>query len=174
MLFVGRLSTEKGVHVLLDSWRTAACRGLRLEIIGDGPDRVRLEKDAPPGVTFLGRRPAAQVMDKLLRARALIIPSLWYEGQPLTALEGLAAGTPLVLSGIGGLPEILGGREAGWITPPNRPDTLAQSLAQLADDDAVDSCGAHARQRYLDAFTPAAAVARLEAVYADAQTSGPS
>jgi glycosyltransferase involved in cell wall biosynthesis len=174
VLFVGRLSTEKGVHVLLDAWRTAACRGLRLDIIGDGPDRGRLEENAPPGVAFLGHRPAAEVMDKLLRARVLIIPSLWYEGQPLTALEGLAAGTPLVLSGIGGLPEILGGREAGWITPPKRPDALAQSLVQLADDDAVDSYGAHARQRYLDAFTPAAAVARLEAVYADAQTSGPS
>jgi glycosyltransferase involved in cell wall biosynthesis len=173
VLFVGRLSPEKGVHVLLDAWRTAACRGLRLNIIGDGHDRTRLEKDAPPGVVFLGRRPAAEVMGRLLQARALVIPSVWYEGQPVTALEGLAAGTPLVLSGIGGLPEVLGGGEGGWITPVNRSDALARMLKQLANDHAVDAHGAHARQRYLDAFTTPAAVARLEDVYADAQSSAP-
>ena len=110
-------------------------------------------------------------MGRLLRARALIIPSVWYEGQPVTALEGMAAGTPLVLSGIGGLPEVLGGGKGGWITPPNRSNALAQRLEQLADNHAVDIRGAHARQRYVDAFTPPAAVARLEAVYADAQNS---
>jgi len=174
VLFVGRLSPEKGVHVLLDAWRAAGLRGLHLDVIGDGPDRAHLERDAPPSVTFLGRRPAAEVMGRLLRARALVIPSVWYEGQPVTALEGLAAGTPLVLSGIGGLPEVLGGLEAGWITPPNHSDALAQRLEHLADDHAVDARGVHARQRYLDAFTPPAAVARLEAVYADAQNSVPS
>jgi len=174
VLFVGRLSPEKGVHVLLDAWRAASLRGLHLDVIGDGPDRARLERDAPPGVAFLGRRPAAEVMGQLLRARALVIPSVWYEGQPVTALEGMAAGTPLVLSDIGGLPEVLGGREGGWITPPNRSDTLAQSLEQMTDDHAVDARGAQARQRYVDRFTPPAAVARLEAVYAEAQNSLPS
>jgi glycosyltransferase involved in cell wall biosynthesis len=174
VLFVGRLSPEKGLHVLLDAWRTGVCRGLRLDIIGDGPERARLEKSAPPGVAFLGRRPAAEVMGRLLRTRALVIPSVWYEGQPLTALEGLAAGTPLVVSGIGGLPEVLGGGDAGWISPPNRSDALARILEQLADDHAVDARGTHARQRYVDAYTRPAAVARLEAVYATAQNLGPS
>lgn len=172
VLFVGRLSPEKGVHVLLDAWRAAACRGLRLDVIGDGPDRARLEKNAPSGVTFLGRQPAAEVTDRLLRARALVIPSVWYEGQPVTALEGLAAGTPLMLSDIGGLPEVLAGGQGGWICPANRSDALAQRLKLLADDHAVDAQGAHARQRYLDAFTPSAAVTRLEAVYAEAQNAG--
>jgi len=174
VLFVGRLSSEKGAHVLLDAWRTAAPRGLHLDVIGDGPDRVRLEQDAPPGVAFLGRRPAAEVMSRLLRARALVIPSVWYEGQPVTALEGLAAGVPLVLSGIGGLPEVLGGRDAGWVSAPNRSDALARSLELLADDTVVDDRGAHARERYLEAFTPPAAVARLEAVYAAARGADPS
>jgi glycosyltransferase involved in cell wall biosynthesis len=171
VLFVGRLSPEKGVQVLLDAWRTAALGELRLDVIGDGPDRARLEEIASPGVAFLGRRPAAEVMSRLLQARALVIPSVWYEGQPVTALESLAAGTPLILSGIGGLPEILGGGDGGWITPVNRSDALARRLELLANDHAVDARSAHARQRYLDAFTPSAAVVRLEAVYADAQNS---
>ena len=174
VLYVGRLSPEKGVHVLLDAWRTAASDELRLIVVGDGPDRARLEDKAPPGVAFLGRRPTVEVMGRLLQARALVIPSVWYEGQPVTALEGLAAGTPLVLSGIGGLPEVLGGGQGGWIAPANRSDALARILVQLADDRALDDRGAHARQRYLDAFTPLAAIARLEAVYSDAQNSDPS
>jgi glycosyltransferase involved in cell wall biosynthesis len=86
VLFVGRLSPEKGVHVLLDAWRTAGCSELRLYVIGDGPDRARLEQKAPSGVSFLGHRPAAEVIHQLLQARALVIPSVWYEGQPVTAL----------------------------------------------------------------------------------------
>ncbi len=171
VLFVGRISPEKGVHVLMDAWSAAATGGLRLDVIGDGPERARLERDAPPGVEFLGRCPSDEVMRRLLRARALVVPSVWYEGQPVTALEGLAAGTPLLLSGIGGLPEVLGGRPGGWISPPNEVDALADTLGQLSDDRAVDSHGGHARRRYLDAFTPPTAVARLESVYADAQTA---
>jgi len=168
VLFVGRISPEKGLHVLLDAWSRATVPGLHLDVVGDGPDRVRLERDKPPGVTFLGRRPSDEVMCRLQWARALVVPSIWHEGQPVTALEGMAAGTPVVLSDIGGLPEVLGGQAAGWVTAPNRSNALARTLEQLADDAAVDDRGGRARRRYLDKFTPAAAVARLEAVYADA------
>lgn len=171
VLFVGRLSPEKGVSVLLDAWAKAATGALRLDVIGDGPERARLEQAAPSGVEFLGRRDPAEVMRRLQQARALVIPSVWYEGQPITALEGLAAGTPLVLSDIGGLPEIVGGCVAGWVFPPGRADALAHRLEQLHDDKAVDSRGECARQRYLDAFTPSAAVTRLESLYADARAA---
>ena len=55
VLFVGRLAGEKGIHVLLDAWRAVASSGLRLDIIGAGPERAQLEHPAPPGVTFLGK-----------------------------------------------------------------------------------------------------------------------
>jgi len=94
-------------------------------------------------------------MDRLQVARALVIPSIWYEGQPVVALEGLAAGTPLVLSDIGGLPEVLRGRDAGWLCAPSRIDALTRVLGELSNDIAVDQRGAHARGLYLDAYTPA-------------------
>jgi len=169
VLFVGRIRAEKGLSVLLDAWRSAPPRGLRLVVIGDGPDRSPLQSSAPPGVEFLGHRSSEEVMSAMLRARALVIPSVWYEMQPVTALEGLAAGTPLLLSEIGGLPELLGGRAAGWVNPPDDPRMLARALEPLTDDRAVDDRGLHARQRYLEAYTASAAVSRLETVYESAR-----
>jgi glycosyltransferase involved in cell wall biosynthesis len=169
VLFVGRISPEKGLSVLLDAWRRVSVPGLELDIVGDGPERARLQAGAPSGTTFLGALPASAVMDRLQRARALIIPSVWYEGQPMTALEGLAAGTPLVLSDIGGLPEVLGGSAAGWLVQPARADALANALEQLGNDVSVDVRGQAARECWTARFTSAAAVARLERTYAAAR-----
>ena len=152
--------------MLLEAWRRAAPEGLRLVVAGDGPDRARLAAAAPAGVEFLGQIAPVDVMRRLRAARALVLPSVWFEGQPVTALEGLATGTPLVLSEIGGLPEVLGGERAGWRVPPRDADALTHVLRQLTDGAAIDERGAAARRRYKDAFTPEAAVARLEALYA--------
>lgn len=174
IIFIGRVAEEKGLHVLLDAWRSARPNGLELTVIGDGAARAQLQYEAPADVKFLGQRPAAQVMSRLLRARALIIPSLWYEGQPIVALEGLAAGTPLVVSGIGGLPEILGRRNAGWVTSPGAAGQLSGILRDLLDDNAVDDRGLQARLRYEETFTRSAAVPRLESAYEAALTWGSS
>lgn len=166
--FVGRLMPEKGVSVLLDAWRIARPPGLRLLVIGDGPERARLEAVASPGVQFRGHCTKEEVTAAVLGARALVIPSVWYEMQPLTALEGLAAGSPLVLSDIGGLPELIGGRQAGWLSPPDDATGLARILERLADGRAVDERGAQARHRYLEAYTASDALGRLEDAYREA------
>jgi glycosyltransferase involved in cell wall biosynthesis len=166
VLFVGRIAQEKGVSVLLDAWRFRRPRGLRLLLIGDGPDRPRLEGDAPPGVTFLGQRPPAYVKSAMLGARAVVVPSLCYEMGPLTALQGLASGLPIVLSKIGGMPELLGCEAAaGWLVPPGDVLLLARALNALTDDAIVDDRGARARERYVNAYTASSAVSRLQGVY---------
>lgn len=165
VLFVGRISPEKGIAVLLEAWRRAAPAGLRLVVIGDGPDRARLEAAGQPEVKFLGQRSSKEVMNALLRARALVIPSVCYEMQPMTALEGMAAGVPLVVSKIGGLPELLQKRMAGWTSPPDDADALARTLAELTADRAIDERGAQARQSYLESFAASSAIPRLESVY---------
>jgi glycosyltransferase involved in cell wall biosynthesis len=166
VLFVGRISAEKGLPVLLRAWRDTAVPDLRLDVIGDGPDRTRLERDAPAGVRFLGRRPSSEVLARVSQARALVIPSIWYEGQPMVALEGMAAGTPLLLSEIGGLPEVLGGTSGGWTFPAGETRALGRLLrSEVADAVEVDQRGRLARQVYLDSFTPEAAVRRLEDTY---------
>lgn len=172
VLFVGRLSPEKGVAVLLEAWRRTEPEGLRLLIVGDGPARGALERSAPRNVDFLGRLCAGDVRQLLLRARALVIPSIWYEGQPLVALEGLAAGLPLLMSNIGGLPEILNGGRAGWLSAPGDAAALAGALVQLRSDTAVADRGLEARCRYEEAFTPDLATRRLEHTYAELAACG--
>ena len=167
VLFVGRISHEKGVSVLLDAWRSVDLPGLRLVLIGDGPERLWLEKVAPPSVTFLGQLPPQQVMSAMLNARALVVPSICYEMGPLTALQGLASGLPLVLSKLGGMPELIGRDPAGWLVQPNDVRRLAQALKELLPDRVVDERGACARRRYLQAYTESVAVSRLQNIYED-------
>lgn len=164
VVFAGRISREKGLAHLIEAWRIACPRGLALTVLGDGVERAALEASAPAGVTFCGRVPAAEVRSRFSRARAVVIPSTWYEGQPIVALEAMAAGVPLVLSDIGGLPELFGSADAGWLVPPGDPAALAAALHELSDDE-VDRRGAAARRRYEEQFTPERAVPRLEAAY---------
>ena len=171
VLFVGRLSPEKGVHVLVEAWRRLSPQGLTLRVVGDGTERARLAAASTPGVDMVGRLTPDEVRARLQSARALVIPSLWYEGQPLVALEAMAAGVPLIVSRIGGLPEVLGERAAGWAAEPGDPDSLRDTLAGLLDDGAVDDRGVQARSRYEEAFTSEAATRRLLSVYAAAQVA---
>jgi glycosyltransferase involved in cell wall biosynthesis len=165
VLFVGRISPEKGLHVLLAAWRSSAVGDLRLVVVGDGAARAELQAQAPANVEFTGRLPRDAVRERLQNARALVLPSTWYEGQPIVALEGAASGTPLVLSDIGGLPEVVGDTGSGWLSPPGRPDALGRTLARLTEHAEVNTRGAAARRRFESTFTAAAAVARLEDVY---------
>jgi glycosyltransferase involved in cell wall biosynthesis len=102
-LFVGRISVEKGVRTMLEAWRRVAC--LPLKIAGDGPLRSELQREFRElaNVEWLGGRPAAEVARLMADARALIFPSLYYEGMPLTMLEAFAAGTPVIASNLGAM-----------------------------------------------------------------------
>lgn len=102
LLFVGRLSPEKGAAIGLEAARRA---GASVVVVGDGPDGDAL-RAAHPEATFLGWQKPDAVRREMARARALLFPSVWYEGQPLTVLEAQALGTPVLVS------DICAGREA--------------------------------------------------------------
>jgi glycosyltransferase involved in cell wall biosynthesis len=172
VLFVGRLVAEKGVGVLLEAWRRLGPAGLELAVVGDGPLRATLERQAPPGVRFLGRLEPAQVRREMLAARALVFPTWLYEGQPVSVLEAFAAGLPVLASGLGGNLELVGGLGGDWLVPPRDPDALAAALAGLADA-RVDAAGARARDRYRQRFTGPDNLRVLEAAYREARRARP-
>jgi glycosyltransferase involved in cell wall biosynthesis len=172
VVFVGRLVPEKGVADLLDAWSAARPDGLELVVVGDGPLRAELEARRVPGTRFTGWIPAADVAELLRSARALVLPTRGYEGQPLAVLEALAAGCPVLVSGLGGLPELLAGGDAGESLPPTDRDAWAAALARLRDGERVDAQGAAARRRYEAAHTPAAALASLVGHYEELVASG--
>lgn len=160
VLFVGRLSHEKGITLLLDAWRQAAPRGLELEVIGDGPDSM----PPVPGVTFLGRLGRGDVTARMLDARALLFPSVWFEGMPMTVLEAMAAGLPVMASRIGGLPELVGPTGEEWLVDPSVEAWMA-AFSVLEDGAVIDHGSRRARLEYERRFTPAAALESLEAIY---------
>lgn len=104
--YVGRLSAEKGVSTLLQA---AALMRREVRVGGSGPliDELRHDFSSFPNIHFLGQLDAQGVSDLLGRARFSVVPSEWYENNPLSVIESLCSGTPVVGSHIGGIPELI-------------------------------------------------------------------
>lgn len=161
-VFAGRLSPEKGVWTLLAAWSKLT---LPLVIVGDGPDRDALQASAPKSVAFRGTLAPDQIPGLLSRARALIVPSLWYEGAPRIVLEAYAAGVPVLASSIGALPELVESGASGLLFPPNDATALGAAVTRLADDGESDRLGEGAWQLWRERFTPDHGLRGLEASY---------
>lgn len=137
-VFVGRISREKGVHVLLDAWEHLP--HFHLKIIGDGPLRESLQRTAALrrlNVEFLGRMNRPDLPGAVGAAAALIVPSLWYEGFPMTVVEAFASGTPVIASRLGSLAEIVVDGENGALFPAGDARALAGVVARVASSSAV-------------------------------------
>ena len=165
MLYVGRLTEEKGILGLLDAWQAAAVPGLELLVVGDGPLEGELAAAAVAGVRVTGRLAPSRVRELMLTARALVFPSLMYEGQPMAVSEALAAGLPVVAGSHGGLAATIASLGPGWLVETGERGAWQSGLSRLGDDAAVDAGGQRARTTYEQAFTPERSLAGLEAAY---------
>jgi glycosyltransferase involved in cell wall biosynthesis len=159
VLFVGRLSPEKGLDQLLACWARSAPSELRLVVVGDGPMASQLARRDLRGVEFRGRLGQTEVRELMLSARVLAFPSAWYEGQPLVVLEAMSSGLGIVASNLGGLPDTIG---EGGMTVRSWSDF---SFRDLAD---VDHLGLSARKRWCDTFTPERHLEGLSEAYVQA------
>ncbi|TXN50778.1 glycosyltransferase family 4 protein [Methylobacterium sp. WL30] len=161
-LFVGRISTEKGAPIFAEAARRA---GIRAVFVGDGEQRAALAARYPEAA-MLGWRDAAGVQALMGAARALVFPSVWYEGQPLTVYEALALGTPVVVSDACAGREAVVDGETGFLFRSGDPDALAAHLRRLADDALAAPMGRAAHARYWAApLTLDAHLDRLAGVY---------
>jgi glycosyltransferase involved in cell wall biosynthesis len=150
VLSVGRLRAPKDFTTLVRA--VAACEpgSVRLQIAGDGPDRDRVAGEIArlglgAAVELLGARDDVQ---DLLAAADIFVLSSRSEGMPMTVLEAMAAGLPVVASAVGGVPEAVGDGETGTLVPPGDPDALGRALAVLvADAELRDRLGAAGRRR---------------------------
>lgn len=169
VLFVGRLSREKGLEVVLDAWRSMGGEGLELVVVGDGPPRAELERAAPPRVRFTGQVPPDEVERLMLGSRALVFPSIWYEGQPMVVLQALASGLPVLASSLGGNPALLAAAGEQWLAAPGDPVAWARGLHKLLDGQEIDRAGALLRQRYEERFSERIGRRLLEDAYITAR-----
>ena len=166
-MYVGRLSREKGVHVLLEALAMAGDPPFM--IVGDGPHADQLRRVSSQlslrNTTFVGRVSTGEIDRFLREARFTALPSLWHENAPLAAMEAMARGRPLVVSSVGGLPELAdAGR--GWTAQPGDARALSDNIrAVIEDDEKCMGAGAAALAFARDELTPERHRIRLEQAY---------
>lgn len=161
-LFAGRLSSEKGVRILAEAWQDLE---LPLVVVGDGPEATQLRGVVTPFVEYRGAVRPDQIPGVLSRARALIVPSLWYEGAPRSILEAYAAGVPVIASSIGALKESVQHGVTGLLVPPGDPAALAVAARQVSCDADSRRLGEGAWRVWAERYTPAHALTGLEEAY---------
>lgn len=169
-LFVGRLSQEKGIDVLLNAWRHMANPPL-LKIIGDGPLASRVADAAAtmPEIEWLGARGRDEVLHGMGEATVLVFPSTWYEGFPLVLAEAFASGLPVIASRLGAMEEIVESGRTGWLFPPGQAESLASCVeGAFAHPERVKAMRMNARFEFLKKYTARANYAILEDIYRSA------
>lgn len=155
VLFVGRLSEEKGLSTLLAAWRSLA-RPLPLKIAGEGPLQGLVERASAehPAIEYLGRRSSAEVFDLMGQARALVFPSQWYEGMPRTILEAYAKGTPVLASRLGAMETLVEhGRTGRHFEPGDAADLVRQVEWMMSHPAEWQALRQEARRAFEATFT---------------------
>lgn len=153
LVFVGRLAAVKGVAVLIRAVATLAPDhpGLRLTLIGDGPERAGLERlaretGATDRIVFAGPKTQAEVAEALAIADLFVLPS-FAEGVPVVLMEAMASSLPVVATRIAGIPELVEDGVSGLLVPPGDEASLVGAITELlADTERARSMGAAGRR----------------------------
>ena len=170
-LFVGRLSEEKGVRVLLNAWRTQQ-RLPQLRVVGDGPLRHYVDQLAQdnPLVHVVGRVPPPEIPMQYAQSSMLVFPSTWYEGFPLTLVEAMSSGLPVVGSRLGSIAEIVEDGKTGLLFDADDPADLARKVQWLAErPQTIAAMGRSARATYEARYAPRRNLDTLLAIYDQAR-----
>lgn len=171
ILFIGALVPRKGLPTLLEALRRLQARGriCELRVIGEGPDRRRIERRLPPAlrraVRFEGRLPRDGLLRHLAWADIFCAPSLGRESFGIVLLEAMSAALPVVASDIAGYREVVRHMREGWLCPPGDAAALAQALDRLCHDGALGQRWGSAGQRRAREFDWSPIASRVEAVY---------
>ena len=132
-LYVGRLAPEKGLPTLIQA---AALAGVRLVIAGTGPEEAALRalaENSTAPVHFAGYVSGRALHDLIGGAKALVLPSEWYENAPVSVLEAYALGRPVIGTAIGGIPELVRDRQTGMLAAVADAPDLARAIGAMAD-----------------------------------------
>ncbi|MES2663968.1 MAG: glycosyltransferase family 4 protein [Pseudomonadota bacterium] len=170
LLFVGRLSAEKGIEVLANAMQriaTQQIKQVKLRVAGTGPEAELMRKLS--GVTLLGALNGDTVREEMSQASALILPSIWYENFPRTLVEAFGCGLPVIASRIGALAELIEDGVTGLLFDVNNADDLAAKIQWAENNpEKMLAMGVNARNLYEKEFTAARNYTQLMHIYRDA------
>lgn len=153
-LYFGRLAPEKGVETLIQA---AINTKVSLKIAGTGPIEKHLKSVAADhdNIQFVGFKSGNDLWSLINHARAIVLPSEWYENAPISLLEAFSAGKPVIGANIGGIPEMLDHENTGLIFESGNLDDLTDSIRKITSytDEQVSSLGRNARNHVASTFT---------------------
>jgi glycosyltransferase involved in cell wall biosynthesis len=130
-VYLGRLVVEKGVDTLI---RAAAIAGVRLRIVGTGPEEAALRQLAAETggrVEFAGYLTGEALRAAVSSARAVVVPSEWYENAPISVMEASALARPVIGADIGGIPELIREGETGFLFRSGNVESLVETLTKV-------------------------------------------
>lgn len=172
VLYVGLLTPRKGVLDLIFASRMLEAEGLHHELwlLGGTPDEgpaaaVPVLEAAHGSARLLGTRAPADMPSAYAEGSVFCLPS-WWEAMPLSVLEAMAAGLPVVATDVGEVRHLVADGVTGYVVPPRSPDQLASALRKLiTHPDAAREMGAAGRERAVCSFSASATARAIDAIY---------
>jgi glycosyltransferase involved in cell wall biosynthesis len=140
ILYYGRLSSEKGLDLLLSA-KKEMDKEFTLKIIGTGPEekklKERVDRENINNVKFLGFKKGKDLVSEIKLSKATIIPSTWHEVFGLTIIESYSVGTPVIGSNLGAIPEIIKDGKTGYIFDHDNIESLKEAISKMVDMDVM-------------------------------------
>ncbi len=165
-LYVGRLSEEKGIQVLLDAWKNI---NYPLTIVGDGPLKNLVVTHDNPNITYVGFKSSAEVLELLQTAAFIVMPSTCYEGLPMVLIEAFSVGTPAIVSNIGGMKEVVQNEISGMHFKVADSEDLSKQVNKLiVNAKLLSDLSEGAKQNYLKHYAEEANCRVLVKIYESA------
>ncbi len=164
--FVGRLTEGKGIAKLLECWRENPDLP-QLRIIGDGPlaEQVRTASQSLRNLEWQGQKGAREVLKNIGNAKALLCPSLWYEGMPRVVIESLAVGTPVIGPNLGSYAEMIVHDRFGMLFNPSDPQGFLACVRDIQARSSMAAMRLEARKEFELRYTGSANFKMLLDIY---------
>jgi glycosyltransferase involved in cell wall biosynthesis len=175
VIYIGRLGDYKGVHILIEAWLRWGVSAPLLEIIGEGPERKRLESMANGSgvesrIRFTGQLDSNETQQRLALSRLLVLPSLCFEGFPMVIGEAFALGVPVAGSRLGSIPCIVNDGGNGVLFAANDAGTLLAAVKALWEQSGtLETMGRAARESFDLNYTSETNYRQLMAIYKQAR-----
>lgn len=167
-LFIGRLSDEKGIKLLANAL-VGMSENICVKVAGNGPDYEDIRKliDVKNiNMELLGSLGKPALSDAIMSCSLVVVPSLWYEGFPMVLLDAYSHGKPVLISNIGGLPELVVPGVTGQVFEVGSVDSLRNELTiMMSDPEKLEMMGKNAYHKYKDEYSAENNLSRLKDIY---------